>query len=239
MVDFDNIIEEFEQLWQQPEPPNFADYVKRSGAISNPELALELAQVDMERRWRQRGQQMETTAESYWPLLARDLSAVRFIELVQWEYQIRHQFGDCPSRARILDQYGHIDHDRLTSAIEEISDVMEWPTICVSSAQHHFRLVLDRPTSGGRQKAHEQSAWTFSRNFTSTRIVLCESSDPSLSRNQFTLEFVASDTVRIGNTSHNRAFAVEGRTPLNPSDETEQRLPVRLLLGERRTLTIT
>ncbi len=237
-VNLNDLCEDFEDAWNSNHIPDVFEFLKRASEEDFEQAALELIQIDMERRWKKQQPQLPLELSSYLTAISQTLSPNALIELICSEFCIRNTYGDCISRTTILQQYGHLG-ERLHNELERASANLSFPIVSIMlNGVVASTVNLDRIVVAGRQSHSSQKPWSSVSAPDRHRFILCEASDPSLSRNQLELIRVSPDTIRATNTSSNRALAVRGCPPLDAGQSDTYRLPVFIHLGASRYLRV-
>ncbi|MBL8817764.1 MAG: hypothetical protein JNL58_17190 [Planctomyces sp.] len=236
-VNLNDLCEDFEDAWNSSHVPDVFEFLKRASTEDLEQAALELIPIDMERRWKK--QQIPLELSSYLTAFSQALAPDALIELICSEFCIRNTYGDCISRTTILQQYGHLGK-RLHDELEKASANLSFPFVSIMlNGVVASSVKLDRVVTAGRQNHLSQKPWSSSSAPDRHRLILCEASDPSLSRNQLEVIRVSPDTIRVKNTSSNRALAVRGCPPLDAGQSDLYRLPVFIHLGASRYLRVS
>lgn len=238
-VKLNDLFENFENAWNSGHVPDVFEFLKGVSAEDFEEAALELIQIDMERRWKKQQPQLQLELSSYLTAISQTLSPDALIELICSEFCIRNTYGDCVSRTTVLHRYGHLGK-RLHEELETACTTLSFPVVSIMlNGMVVFSVNLDRVVVAGRQSHSSQKPWTISTAPEQHRLILCESSDPGLSRNQLELFRVSPETVRVRNTSTNRALAVRSCPPLDAGQSEVYRIPVFIHLGGTRYLRVS
>lgn len=235
-VDSDQLLEEFESRWDQTDGPDIVDFVRKSPADDEATIA-ELIQIDLERRWR-------TDAANAWDLptyLARiplQFSRAALLSMIAWEYEVRSLWGDCPSRKLLCERHPELHPDLLLS-LEAAAASISWPRVeVVVDQQIRVSVPLDRRIAAGRQTANDASPWSVRTESDVHQIVLSPASDATLSRSQLQLRLTSPTTVRVRNSSSNRALATHGQGLIAAGTTRLCRIPLSIHLGRNRQLRI-
>ena len=204
------ICTEFENNWEQANGPvEILNLVKQNRAGSH--VALELATIDLERNWRAFSNHLLNSLQSNQPPDPNEHSVAfpgwraylekldclhelaESLQLAEW--QIRHQYGDAPSRKCFPEL---ADDKRSDHSI----------TITIrSDNQDVFRANLSTPVELGRQMDGEPDPVSI-LDKGRRRVVVARKSDRTISRRQATIRVVADKVLSVENNSRNRSFTV-------------------------------
>jgi hypothetical protein len=234
----DDLLEEFETQWEQGDTPELAVFLQQCTPAALPEVACELIQIDLERRWRAEPAETPPDLTHYLTLVPDVFGPATLSDLIRWEYRIRHQWGDCPSRKHFLRSYSALDVDVL-AAIDTESVEMDWPIAnVVIDGEEVMRASLDRDVTAGRQRSADEPPWSVITQPLVHHFVLTNRLDASLSRNQLTLRLESPGQVKLQNTSSNRALSVHGTGAVDAGMTTRCQIPFAVHLGNRRFLNV-
>lgn len=237
--DIDSLLEAFESAWNSVEPPDFFAFVRYCSPTDLPQIASELIQIDLERRWRSGNPELHRTLPFYLQGLAHVFSPDELALMVASEYRIRNQWGDCVTREQMLLAYPD-GGQKLADCLEDVSQSIEWPVVSIIlDGQTVMETRLDRSLEAGRQRQTDQTPWSVYTTPGLHQLTLSEMRDPTLSRNQLKLSLDSPDSVLICNTSSNRAIAVRGRGAIDSGQTLICPLPVFIHLGASRYLRVS
>jgi len=237
-MEVDELLEAFESRWDDGEMPDVVSFADRCASEDLASVASELIQIDMERRWRTGHAGKPIELSEYLEVLPNVFSSDELLELICSEYRIRNLWGDCISREKVRLKYGD-PGENLFARLDSVAEEIPWPLVSiVVSGQTIFGTPLDRDITAGRQSNPTQKPWSVLTNDLTRHIVLCESMDASLSRNQLAISRSAPESVLLRNISTNRAIAVRGCDPIDSGGTLICKLPVFIHLGSTRYLRI-
>ena len=237
--DADEALEAFEDLWDSGVVPDLNFFVSRCPRQEFAATVSELVQIDLERRWKDENHDRRRTVRHYQEHLPDMFDDSTLIELICWEYLIRNRWADCINLHQIYRRHQQLGMP-LLQRLRETSALILWPILTiVVDDESVVSTPVDRRVKAGRQKIDEPSPWTLRSTAVEHRVVLCENSDPSLSRNQLSISMRTPGSVLVHNTSKRRALAIRDEDPLDVGQQRECALPLFIHLGEMRYLNVS
>lgn len=243
----DKICCDFEDSWRFE---NTLDDLRRylaehlpEHACSYPILLAEIAQIDIERRWRYLAQNANRlaasdlnswlaknlhvpTARDYLAWLTSppsDIDAVRR-KIADSELKARCKFGDAPSPAK----FGFP-----RELWEAYQKYMPKATI-FRDHERPIESIIVSPVTIGRQSLGEPDPFTVHHEDSLAKLICCPIENMTISRQQVRLEILIGKWVEIGNPSRNRDFAVIGEAAVRPGGSTLVSMPCTIDLGDIR-----
>jgi serine/threonine protein kinase len=101
--DPERLLAQFDQAWRGGKPPDIATFLSRGSADGRRDLVEELVKIDLEYRWR--NAQGRCLEEYVGHLSDLGRLAELSLDLIGWEYRVRHCWGDRPSHAEYLTRF--------------------------------------------------------------------------------------------------------------------------------------
>ncbi len=155
-LEIDELLDNFEQSWAaDDQPPDLFECLKRAAPEFRKELAGELIEIDIERRWRTGKGDQRSVGDYLRELPDIAFSSAEIVELLQTEFVVRNTWGDCPQPSAIT-VVGTCDTAIVQPALERARQQVRWPSIRFLVNETVIADVrLDRPTEIGRQSKNE------------------------------------------------------------------------------------
>lgn len=231
--DLDEVCDDFEAAWAGGQEPSLGGYLRRASPTEKRLLAMELVEIDVQRRWDDEDQSRRRCVPHYQSELESCcLTESDMQRLVECVFQARLEADDNP-KLTDFEEHG-ISANTIEAAIQNVKRSISWPVLrIVSSGETLIEIPLDRPVEVGRQRAKDPSPHTVVECNSHRRAIITPSSNPSLSRNQLRIEMHGLTMVSLQNTSRNRAVGLRGGKPLAAGDELVRSLPVIVPLAEQ------
>lgn len=238
-LNVDRICTEFESAWNPDR--SLADFGSYLLAMSQPtspefiELFCELAQIDIERRWKHFADcvnqspieeaEPQQEAISAIPRYMDYLKAVNLIDcdsrafisdvLAKCELRTRCKFGDVPYPA----EYG------LPTETGKLENFLPVVTINNSSGTI-YKTSFYSPLNVGRQDVDEPEPLGLLWRGSNLKLVCTRLDDKSISRQQFTIRIIAGKQVQLENHSRNRWFVAARDIQVAPQSSVALHLPI-------------
>jgi hypothetical protein len=236
----DQVLEAFENIWDRGDVPDFSASVDELRInCSHGELTdavSDLIQIDMERRWRAKDEGLRLSLQHYLEIFPALRDKDSLVEIICWEYRVRSQWGDCILRHHLCQQYPEFG-ERLFVRLDEVAAGIVWPKVeFISHGFSPLEVQLDRPVEAGRQRSVDPKPRSVTSTRFAHRIVMCESTDPSLSRQQLRLTLHSADTVLVQNISANRAVEIRDACAVDAGQSLICQFPVYVHFGASRYL---
>lgn len=234
----DKVCTEFEAEWNTAwSLDDFRSYLFAKSQPTSAEfieLFCELAQIDIERRWKHFADGVNQSAADETgqfqaalaavPRYRTYLNAVDFTDdsrafisdlLAKCELRARCKFGDAPQAA----EYG------LAAEAADLKKILPIVSINDSSGTV-YESPFYSPLEVGRQDIDETVALGLLTDGPKLKLVCASLTDTSISRQQFTIRIIAGKRVQIENQSGNRWFVVAHGTHVAPQSIVSLQLPV-------------
>ncbi len=235
----DRVCTEFEAVWNPDlSLDDFRCYLLAKSQPTSAvfiELFCELAQIDIERRWKHFADHVNQSTLvgpgqlqmgfSAIPRYQSYLNAVNFTDcdsraivsdlLAKCELRTRCKFGDVPHAA----EYG------LAAETGRLEKLLPIVTISDSSGTI-YESSFYSPLEVGRQDVNEPESLGLLWNGSNMKLVCASLNDKSISRRQFTIRIIAGKQVQIENQSQNRWFVVARDIQVAPQSSVMLQLPV-------------
>ncbi len=239
----DDICTSFEEVWNPDLPwQSLPEYVARyetAGTREFAELLAEMAQIDLERRWRflaqisADAQQIETSAgfaarnkiprcQDYLALFTDECQAISIRRTLEdCELRSRLKYGDVPIPGRVVTDFAP------TSRYERYM-----PTVSVFfSGRNRFTAPFCGTLLVGRQDVEEPDPPVMIAQTHGSKLICAPLEDKSISRLQFTVTVIAGNSTRIANSSSNTFFCIGESLFLKPGESQIVQFPVEVKLG--------
>jgi hypothetical protein len=233
---------QFEDRWSKDQPVCFVfDFFGTvSSHFKDPApVILELCQIDMQRRWQawnskslsSMSVEQVNTSFSQIPRVRNYLTEAKErnhifgptaeIELKSCEFASRQKYGDlpCPSEA----------DDEVQPA--KLATLKRPLAIIQREGTEVFRHAIWGKTTVGRQAKGEPKFPGYSEEHAPAKLICSEGSDPSISREQFSVAMASSQFAIITNGSRNRCFTINKHRVVEPDTSEVIGLPFDVELG--------
>jgi hypothetical protein len=232
------LFEAFESDWNHGNGPEIPSFLSRYCGPEILNVAAELIQIDMERRWRSRSSIKRTELPNYLHELDLTFERVTMTTLIGWEFYVRNTWGDCIPRNAMLRRHPELSPD-LAAAIDAASLQIAWPVIdVVRDGKVVLTASIDRPLRIGRQRDTDSSPWIIHTSDEYHHLVLGSANDPGISRNQLEITLSSLGTARFENTSTQRALAFSGGGVIAPGCCESMTIPAKIHLGNQLFLNL-
>lgn len=227
----DEICDEFEAVWANGGEPDLQLFIAKATTDERRALAIELAEIDMFRRWDHDVLEKRRSLTHYLSVL-QDLAPnnLEISQLVECFYTARFESNDNPVAAD-FDKLG-LDPSIVANGIQRARKVINWPVLrVVASGATLAETPLDVPIDVGRQRASDPPPHSIVDQQNERRVIIAPSSDPSVSRNQLRVELLGCSRVMLHNSSRNRAIGLRRGNALAAGGSLESGLPVIIPLA--------
>ena len=250
----DEFCERFERAWQEGSvPPDLQSSIIEfpladPGSRSN--LLLEMVQIDLERRWRYpekardsyvaiddsstllvRGTLADSpVAEEYLGILGiHPKTCPWLIDLLEAEFEIRHQWGDCPVMdhylARFPEHAGTIK-ERLGSI-----DLPPRPRLQIRKTgadELAVDIPINRPVTLGRQRSGEPGPYATVNTDDGCRVIVVEADEKRVSRDEIRIEVRPRSHLRLTNTRQRGSIELVHRDKLSAGESIDITPPIAI-----------
>ena len=239
-MQIDDLLDEFESSWASGDSePDVRSVLRRVEGSEKKELACELIEIDIERRWKGSTTKRMTIHDYLRELPYLDLLDGELVSLMKTEFLVRNLWGDCPQPSMI----GPVDcslQATLTRELLQARNQLPWPRLrFMVQGIVMIELPLDRPTTIGRQAVGDPSPVVLLQEEESQRVIIAPSADPSISRAQLHLDLPGLSRLRLKNRSRNRSLAIQARQALVPGQTVEYGMPIVIPICDKRTLVVS
>lgn len=245
----DDAIEAFDATWQaSPSPPSLAEFAERFGQGLSPEewqaLLVELACVDLERRWgrfRQEPTRNEAVLLAGLPFVPRTEDYVAHLgisnsqvrPLVVQEFRLRQKGEGRPTYhefcRRFPDESGVLARELKLAALEE--------TPATVRLYHEQRPILAVPLPAdlevGRRRTDEPAPPCCHAVGPVMRLVIADMTERGISRRQLSLEIVARNRIQATNHAQPNSVVVNNNQQLAADSTICVDLPATFAIADR------
>ncbi len=243
LLSLDKICSEYEATWSPNHSladfRNFLLANSRPGSPEFIELFRELAQIDIERRWRQFADSVNQygLARTCLPSVAiREMPRYhQYLELMHLGNVERiadsiakstDLLAKCELRARC--QFGDVPHPAEYGLAAETMNLDKFlPIVSIDSVRGNLcETRFFSPLEVGRQGIHEPDSERLYWNGNKLKLICSTLNDKSISRQQLTIRIIAGRQIQLENLSQNRGFLVGRETQVAPQSAVALQLPV-------------
>jgi hypothetical protein len=243
LLRLDKICSEYEANWSPNHSlANFQNFLLAHSSPASPEyidLFCELAQIDIERRWRQ----LADSVNQYG--LARPCApSVSIREMPRYHHYLElmnfgngDMVGDSLAKAkdllakcelRVRCQFGDVPHPAEYGLAAETINLDKFlPIVSIDDAGgNQCETRFFSPLEVGRQGVHEPDSERLYWNGNKLKLICSTLDDKSISRQQLTIRIIAGRQIQLENLSQNRWFLVGRETLVAPQSAVALQLPV-------------
>lgn len=238
LLSLDKICSEYDATWSSNHSlADFRSFLFRNSRPTSPdfiELFCELAQIDIERRWRQFGDSANRfslneplpTLGSLWELPRFD----RYLDMIDLNHRdstsmVPKVLAKCEFRARC--QYGDVPHPSEYGLVGESRELEKFlPLVAIASpAGTIYESSFFSPLEIGRQGVDEPESIQLWRIGSKSKLICAILNNKSISRRQLRISVVGGKRIQIENLSENRGFLVGPETCVAPQSQIWLHLP--------------
>lgn len=240
----DRICGEFEQEWSSENSlcylQEYLSNVSTSAGGSFGYLFGEIAQIDMEHRWRALAKTTRALSSAASEVLQQiehqiprwqDYSKLACSLGLNLDDKLTHMLSDCEFRVRA--KYGDAPSPTTLGLADEIffkhNKLLPTATV-VHNGSPQFHTPFISPLQIGRQGKQEPPPPLLFRTDDQTKLICSALHDTSISRNQLSVQIIAGNLASVQNTSSNRSFLVDGQA-VDPGASLFANFPINIDLS--------